>query len=98
MPQQPIEENDARFIRMEDKLDRLFDNRVTRTDFEDLRKELQASFVLKEVFQVWSDGLVERVAELETDSKGRLARFFAYIGGTLGIFSILNSWFHFIGR
>lgn len=91
MPQQPIEENDARFIRMEDKLDRLFDNRVTRTDFEDLRKELQASFVLKAVFDVWSS----RVVELEGDGKGKLSRFIAYIGGGLGIVSILNSWFHF---
>jgi hypothetical protein len=76
--------------RMELKLDGLY----TRLDerFDDLRKELQASFVLQAVFDVWA----KRVEILDSNRRNLPRDIIAYFGGVLGIVSILNAWFHFI--
>src|ERR1700737_1304300 len=89
-------QEDPRLIRIEDKLDKLFDGRVTQADLDKLSSEMKQSFVLKAVFDLWSQGLEKRVAEVETTHKPRWKGCFAFGGGGLGILSILNNWFHFI--
>ena len=89
-------QEDPRLVRIEDKLDKLFDGRVTQADLDKLSAEMKQSFVLKAVFDLWSQGLEKRVTEVETAHKARIRDFLALGGGGLGIVSILNNWFHFI--
>lgn len=51
---------------LEDKVDKLNTDRVTRTDFENLRKEISGSYVPRDAYEPRHLALVERQATLES--------------------------------
>src|SRR6266702_2919844 len=50
---------------LEDKVDKLNTDRVTRTDFENLRKEISGSYLPRDAYEPRHLALVERQATLE---------------------------------
>jgi 3-dehydroquinate synthetase len=85
------------------------DDLVARFDkldskFDELRRELMASFVLKQVFDIAMEARDKEVAELKKEfdaqkqnEMGRTQRLVAIGGGVLGSISTILYIFHLIG-